>query len=145
MRLLLPLAVIAGLLGVCSSDDTQRLQDDLRAQQALQADLQTRLEQFEAQLAHSDQAKVPERLDGAEQRLAELDRRLVELDSRLQEADEAQEEAAAELRGAVSELRKTIQELTPKVSGLQRAVGDLTSRLNLLEQRFSSHTRHPPG
>ncbi len=145
MRFLLPLAVIAGLLGVCSTDDTQRLQDDLRAQQAVQADLQTRLEQFEAQIASSHQANVPERLHGAEQRLAEVDHRLVELDSRLQEGDEAQEAAVAELRGAVSELRRTIQELTPKVGGLQRAVGDLTSRLNLLEQRFSSHTRHPPG
>ncbi|MFN2556096.1 MAG: hypothetical protein ABR592_04370 [Nitriliruptorales bacterium] len=149
MSLILPLALIAALLGVCSSPDTKQLQDELRAQGAVQAELQTRLDEFEAQLSRSSEANVPTRLVTAEQQLADLDRRLVELDSRLQAQDEAQDEAqeaaASELRGAVSELRRAIQELNPKVSGLQRAVGDLTSRLNLLEQRFANHTRHPPG
>lgn len=145
MRLLLPLALIAGLLGVCTGGDTKQLQDELRVQSAVQADLQTRLDELETQLLTSSQVNVPGRVDLAEQRLAELDRRLVDLDSRLETEDEAQEAAVAELRVAVSELRKTIQELNPKISGLQRGVGDLTSRLNLLEQRFANHSRHPPG
>lgn len=150
MRLLLPLALSAGLLGGCSQPAPSQLRDDLLVQGNVQADFQRRLDEFEARLAEvqldtSAQADVPGRLDAAEQRLTELDRRLIDLAARLEAEDEAQEEAMAELRGAASELRKTIQELNPKITGLQRAVGDLTSRLNLLEQRFANHARHPPG
>ncbi|MDQ3931236.1 MAG: hypothetical protein M3252_00120 [Actinomycetota bacterium] len=150
MRLLLPLALTAGLLGGCSQAAPSQLRDDLLAQANVQADLHRRLDEFEARLADvelstSAQAGVPGRLDVAEQRLSDVDRLLGDLAARLEEEDEAQEAAMAELRGAVSELRKTIQELNPKISGLQRSVGDLTSRLNLLEQRFANHARHPPG
>ncbi|MDP8960561.1 MAG: hypothetical protein M3N32_02925 [Actinomycetota bacterium] len=150
MRFLLPLALTAGLLGSCSQPFTGQLRDEVIAQGNVQADLHRRLDEVETQLAAvqlstSAQANVPGRLDGAEQHLADLDRRLTNLDSRLEAENEAQEAAVAELRGAVSELRKTIQELNPKISGLRHAVGDLTSRLNLLEQRFANHARHPPG
>lgn len=150
MRVLLALVLAAGLLGVCSPAGKRQLQKDLQAQGAAQADLQRRLDEFEAQLtavqlSTSGQVELQARLAAAEQRLADVDRRLGDLNSRLDADDEAQEAAAEELRGAVSELRKTVQELNPKVSGLQRAVGDLTSRLNLLAQRFTNHTRHPPG
>lgn len=145
MRLLLPLALATGLLGVCSQAGTEQLQEDLEAQREVQVVLQSRLDEYEAQLSAHAQTDVPERLDVTDRRVADLDRRLGELDARLQGEAEAQEAAVGEIRMAVAELRESLQELNPKVGRLQREAGDLTSRLNLLEQRFANHSRHPPG
>lgn len=137
-------AAVLVLAGGCrSGGDTARLEDDLRAQAEAQNTLRERLGELEEQIAQL-RAAVDDEVD-ATPLLDELDQRLEQMSSELVAETTAREDALNDVRGAVAEVRETLSSLESAIAELRRELGDLRSRHNLLEQRFDSHERHPPG
>lgn len=162
--LLLLLLVAAGISAACTSAGDASFAEELRASESARLELLERVEELEAGLA-----EVRDELgtdDGGEARLDDLDGRVGTLGEQVgrletaleQErgarggADEELEGTLASVRGsvdsvaaAVRESAGAVEELRGALNGLRRELRDLESRHNLLEERFSNHSRHPPG
>lgn len=148
MRILLVLACVAALTSCSQGEGVQG--DDLEAQLEEQRSLRIRIEALEsevAQLAEDARAagEVRDTVTQLEERVAGFEEKVAALESGLQDNAEEREAALAELRNSLEGLRSSVSNLDGALEKVQRDLADLISRVNLLEQRFEDHERHPPG
>ncbi len=145
MRTVAVALMLAVLLVSCRSggEVPEQVQQDLEAQAEAQNALRSRIDELEEDL-HQLRALLDEDVDTVPL-LDELDQRVGQLESDLVAETTAREEAVAELRDLLTDLRGSLSSLESSLEDLRRELGDLRSRHNLLEQRFDSHERHPPG
>ena len=121
------------------------LEAELATQQADQEALVGRLDELESTVTGlatelEGRDDVARQLRGLERQLTELGGRLDDIDGRLGAEAGAREALDSELRGAIAELRAIAEDLDGSVEELRTSVGGLDGDLNLLEERFETHS-----
>lgn len=150
IRILLVLAAVAALAACSNGGGDPALREDLQAQADAQQSLRNRVEELESEMAElvpgvRAAGTVGETVTQLEEKVGALEDKLATLESGLQENAAAREASVAELRNSLEELRSSVSNLDGALEKVQRDLADLISRVNLLEERYESHERHPPG